>query len=74
MNNREEPVCLKCSEGLVVVDNKSSFACVEGRARQCEIIGARPPVEGRARQCEIIRARPPVEERACQGEQRGSLE
>ena len=31
-NCREEPVCLKCSEGLVVMNNRSSFVCVEGRA------------------------------------------
>ena len=31
---REEPVCLKCSERLVAMNNRSSFVCVEGRARQ----------------------------------------
>ena len=31
-NCREEPVCLKCSEGLVVMNNRSSSVCVEGRA------------------------------------------
>ena len=31
---REEPVCLKCSEGLVAMNNRSSSVCVEGRARQ----------------------------------------
>ena len=31
---REEPVCLKYSEGLVIVSNRSSSARVEGRARQ----------------------------------------
>ena len=31
---REEPVCLKYSEGLVIVNSGSSSACVEGRARQ----------------------------------------
>ena len=30
---REEPVCLKYSEGLVIVINKSSSVRVEGRAR-----------------------------------------
>ena len=29
-----EPVCLKYSEGLVFMNNRSSSACVEGRARQ----------------------------------------
>ena len=33
-NCGEEPVCLKCSEGLVSVNSKSSSFCVEGRARQ----------------------------------------
>ena len=32
-NCREEPVCLKYSEGLVIVINKSSSVRVEGRAR-----------------------------------------
>ena len=31
---KREPVCLKCSEGLVTVNSKSSSVCVEGRARQ----------------------------------------
>ena len=31
---KREPVCLKCSEGLVNEDCKSSSVCVEGRARQ----------------------------------------
>ena len=31
---RKEPVCLKCSKGLVNVNSKSSSICVEGRARQ----------------------------------------
>ena len=31
---REEPVCLKFSEGLVIVSNRSSSVLVEGRARQ----------------------------------------
>ena len=31
-NCRVEPVCLKCSEGLVVMNNRSSSVCVEGRA------------------------------------------
>ena len=31
---REEPVCLKYSEGLVFMNSRSSSACVEGRARQ----------------------------------------
>ena len=33
-NCREEPVCLKCSEGLVSMNNRSSSVCVEGRASQ----------------------------------------
>ena len=32
-NSREEPVCLKCREGLVTVNRRSSSVCVEGRAR-----------------------------------------
>ena len=36
-NCREEPVCLKCSEGLVAMNNRSSSGCVEGRARQLEL-------------------------------------
>ena len=32
-NCREEPVCLKYSEGLVTVNNRSSSVRVEGRAR-----------------------------------------
>ena len=39
-NSREEPVCLKCSEGLVFMNSGSSFACVEGRARQSEQLGS----------------------------------
>ena len=31
---KREPVCLKCSEGLVSVNSKSSSVYVEGRARQ----------------------------------------
>ena len=31
---REEPVYLKCSEGLVTLNSRSSSICVEGRARQ----------------------------------------
>ena len=31
---RDEPVCLKFSEGLVSINSRSSSACVEGRARQ----------------------------------------
>ena len=31
---REEPVCLKYSEGLVFTNSESLSACVEGRARQ----------------------------------------
>ena len=31
---REEPVCLKYSEGLASINIRSSSACVEGRARQ----------------------------------------
>ena len=30
----EEPVCVKYSEGLVLINSRSSSACVEGRARQ----------------------------------------
>ena len=33
-NCREEPVCLKYSEGLVIVSNRSSSVRVEGRAHQ----------------------------------------
>ena len=33
-NCREEPVCLKSSEGLVAMNNRCSSVCVEGRARQ----------------------------------------
>ena len=33
---REEPVCLKYSEGLVFINSRSSSACVEGRALQGE--------------------------------------
>ena len=33
-NCREEPVCLRYSEGLVIVNNRSSSACIEGRSRQ----------------------------------------
>ena len=36
-NIREEPVCLKCSEGLVAMNNRCSSVCVEGRARQLEL-------------------------------------
>ena len=32
-NCREEPVCLKYSEGLVIVINKTSSVRVKGRAR-----------------------------------------
>ena len=32
-NGKEEAVCLKCSEGLVTVNSRSSSVCVEGRAR-----------------------------------------
>ena len=32
-NCREEHICLKCSEGLVAMNNRSSSVCVEGRAR-----------------------------------------
>ena len=31
---REEPVCLKYSEGLVFINGRSSSTCVEGRALQ----------------------------------------
>ena len=37
-NCREEPVCLKYSEGLVTVNNSSSVR-VEWRARQWELKG-----------------------------------
>ena len=37
---REEPVCLKYSEGLVLVNNRSSSVRVEGRARQSEQLGS----------------------------------
>ena len=33
VNGKVEPVCLKCSEGLVTVNSRSSSVCVEGRAR-----------------------------------------
>ena len=33
-NRREEPVCLKRSEGLITVKSRSSSFCVEGRAPQ----------------------------------------
>ena len=36
-NCREEPVCLKCSEGLFAMNNRRSSGCVEGRARQLEV-------------------------------------
>ena len=36
-NIREERVCLKCSEGLVAMNNRSSSVCVEGRGRQLEL-------------------------------------
>ena len=36
---REEPVCLKYSEGLASINIRSSSACVEGRARQNERLG-----------------------------------
>ena len=39
-NCREEPICLKCSEGLVFMNSRSSSACVEGRARQSEQLGS----------------------------------
>ena len=35
-----EPVCLKYSEGLVLVNSKSSSVRVEGRARQSEQLGS----------------------------------
>ena len=37
---REEPVCLKYSEGLVLINSRSSSAFVEGRARQSEQLGS----------------------------------
>ena len=37
---REELVCLKYSEGLVLINSRSSSACVEGRARQGEQLGS----------------------------------
>ena len=36
---RKEPVCLKCSKGLVNVNSESSSVCIEERARQCELWG-----------------------------------
>ena len=36
-NGREEPVCLKYSEGLVFRNSRSSSSCVEGRARQRDL-------------------------------------
>ena len=36
---REEPVCLKYSEGFASINIWSSSACVEGRARQNERLG-----------------------------------
>ena len=33
-NCGDEPVCLKCSGGLVNENSKSSSVCAEGRARQ----------------------------------------
>ena len=30
---RKEPVCLKCSKGLINVNGKSSSICIEGGAR-----------------------------------------
>ena len=36
-NRREEPVSLKCSEGLANVNSESSSLCVGRRARQCEL-------------------------------------
>ena len=44
---REEPVCLKYSEGLAFVNSRSSSACVEGRARQSEQLGLWHCVKGR---------------------------
>ena len=37
---REEPVCVKYSEGLVFVNSRSSSACVEGIARRSEQLGS----------------------------------
>ena len=37
---REEPVFLKYREGLVFINSRSSSACVEGRARQSELLGS----------------------------------
>ena len=34
---REEPVCLKYSEGLVFINSRSSSSCVEGRARHSDL-------------------------------------
>ena len=39
-SSREEPVCLKYSEGLVLMNSGSSSACVEGRALQGERLGS----------------------------------
>ena len=33
-NRREEPVCLKCSDGLITVKSWSLSVFFEGRARQ----------------------------------------
>ena len=49
-NSREEPVSLKCSEGLANVNSESSSLCVGGRARQRECRSSSICVEGRARQ------------------------
>ena len=37
---REEPICLKYSEGLVFINSRSSSTCVEGRTRQSEQLGS----------------------------------
>ena len=39
-NSREELACLKYSEGFVLINSRSSSACVEGRARQGEQLGS----------------------------------
>ena len=36
-NSKEEPVCSKCSEGLVFMNSGSSSAFVEGGARLFEV-------------------------------------
>ena len=44
---------MKCSEGLVAMNNRSSSVCVDGRARQLEFAGGARlfEVQCRARHC-----------------------